>query len=374
MTTTAVAWPDAGPDVLAPVAEHDDLRAVARAILGKHATIDQVRASVETGGPSGPGPAWGSLTAELGIASIAVPEHLGGAGYGARELGVVLEETGGHLVPDPVLSSAVLGTQALTLADDPTRVASLLADVARGDRLVTVWFGPADAVTAEPADDGWRASGRLDRVLHGGTVDHVVVRAATVEGTVLLVVDVSGDRTERRVVDLTRSQADLDLSAAPARLVVGPRHHAAAWSRLEALRDVAVAAEHTGIVTHLLAMTVDYVGTREQFGRPIGSFQAIKHRLADVLVDRERCCSASRYAAAVLDADPAAAAVPAAVAAAVCSEAVVRTAHEAIQLHGGIGFTWEHPAHLYLRRALGDEGLFGSARDHRSRLASLLDL
>ena len=129
------------------------------------------------------------------------------------------------------------------------------------------------------------------------------------------------------------------------------------------------------MIGHLLDLTRDYVVQREQFGRPIGSFQAVKHRIADMLVDRERALSASRYAAALLD-DPAVATdeadLAAAVAASVCQDAVVRVAHEAIQLHGGIGFTWEHRAHYYLRRALGDEGLFGSARRHRADIASLI--
>jgi acyl-CoA dehydrogenase len=138
------------------------------------------------------------------------------------------------------------------------------------------------------------------------------------------------------------------------------------------LRDLGLAAEHVGMMDHLLSITRDHVLAREQFGRPIGSFQAIKHRMADVLVDLEKSRSAVLGAAAALDRDPDAASVATTVAAAVSTEAVVRVAHEAIQLHGGVGFTWEHPAHFYLRRALGDEGWAGDARHHRARLASLL--
>ncbi|MFI5957467.1 acyl-CoA dehydrogenase family protein [Cryptosporangium sp. NPDC051539] len=353
-TTTGILpplWPDADPSVLVPIPEHDDLRSVTRAMLAGHAAAPDL---------------WDLLTAELAVAGMAVPERLGGSGYGLREVAVVLEEAGAALVSHPILSGAVLGAQALVLsgsADD------LLPDVLRGEHLVTVWFGSGTAPVATEADGAWTVSGLADRVLDGARARHVVVPV----GTALFLVDVQpGTVRPRRVVDETRPQADVVFDAAPARVLVAGSRSAVVLARLRTLRDVAVAAEHAGIVGHLLDLTVGYVRTREQFGRPIGSFQAIKHRLADVLVDRERCLSAARFAAAAYDADPDGAGVPAAVAAAVCGDALMRTAHETVQLHGGVGFTWEHSAHHYLRRALGDEGLFGSAHAHRLRLAELL--
>jgi len=137
---------------------------------------------------------------------------------------------------------------------------------------------------------------------------------------------------------------------------------------------VALAAEHVGMVDAMLELTRTYAGQRHQFGRPLASFQVIKHRLADMLVDLERARSAARYAAAVFDQDPAAATLPAAVAGAICTDAAIRVAHETVQLHGGVGFTWEHPAHFYVRRALGNEAVFGSSRTHRARIAELLAL
>ena len=128
------------------------------------------------------------------------------------------------------------------------------------------------------------------------------------------------------------------------------------------------------MTAHLLETTTAYLLERHQFGRAIASFQAIKHRLADLLVDLERARSASRYAAAMFDQDPVEAVLAARIAAAICQDAVIRAAHESVQLHGGIGFTWEHPAHLYVRRALGDEGLFGSSRAHRAAVAQLVGL
>lgn len=379
-------WPDSDPSVLAPVAEHEDLRAVARSILGKHGDIEALRGHVERG--EVPTQVWQRLTSELDLGAIAVPEALGGAGYGLRELVVVLEETGAALVPDPVLSSAVLGVQGLVAAEDPGAVADVLARVASGEELATHWWGPADALTWEGAPDGrgegGTVTGRLGRVLDGVGAAHLVAPATGPQGAVLVLVDLADvARTALDHVDPTRRLADLSLQGAPARVLVGSAGAPAVLRRLSVLRRVALAAEHSGMVSHLLDLTVAHVSARHQFGRPIGSFQAVKHRLADVLVLRERCRSAVRYAAARYDEvatagevgdDPTGLEAAAAVAAAVCTEAVLATAHEAIQLHGGIGFTWEHSAHLYLRRALGDEARFGSARDHRAHLADVLQL
>ncbi|MDT9593260.1 acyl-CoA dehydrogenase family protein [Nocardioides zeae] len=362
-------WPDSDPSVLAPVAEHEDLRAVVRGVLTKHADAEQVRAAAESG--AGPTEVWRLLTSELDLVAIAVPEDRGGAGFGVRELVVVLEETGAALVVDPVLSSAVLGTRALVLA--PADVSGGLLEAAlTGEALLTVSLqSPGGLVLGS---DG-TVDGDLSRVLHGEHATHVVASAAGPDGPVLVAVDIRGAEVRPvQQVDPTRRLVDIGLAAAPATVLVDHRGHADAFGQLASLTALAVAAEHTGMVDRLLDMTVEYVGTRQQFGRPVGSFQAIKHRLADVLVARERCRSAVRYAAASYDLDPRAAAPAAEVAAVVAADAVVTTAHEAIQLHGGIGFTWEHPAHLYLRRALGDEGQFGGARDHRSRLAELLAL
>jgi alkylation response protein AidB-like acyl-CoA dehydrogenase len=173
-------------------------------------------------------------------------------------------------------------------------------------------------------------------------------------------------------IDGSRPQAEVFFDDSPATVLVAGEPAVHAIERLRTVRDIAVAAEHAGMTARLLDTVVGYVEQRRQFGRQIGSFQAVKHRLADVLVDRERALSAVRYAAAVFDIDPADAAVPTAIAASVCIDAALRAAHETVQLHGGIGFTWEHAAHLYLRRALGDEGLYGSGREHRARVADLL--
>lgn len=356
------AWPDADPAILAPVAEHDDLRVVARALVAKHGAPGEARDG---------GALWRQLTGELDVAGIAVPEALGGSGFGLRELAVVLEETGAGLVGEPVLASAALGTHALTLAEDPGAVATLRREAVAGEALVTVCFGDGAGLALTEREGHAALTGELDRVLDGGRAGHVVALVGAEPA--LVVVEVPRGAAEPLTgIDESRPQARLRLEDAPVTVLARGGAARRAWSRLQSVRDVAVAAEHAGIVARLLDLTVEHVTTREQFGRPIGSFQAVKHRLADVLVARERCYSAVRYAAALYDADPDGATVAAVVAAAVAADAVVDTAHEAVQLHGGIGFTWEHVAHRYLRRALGDEGLFGSARDHRARLAVLL--
>ena len=181
-------------------------------------------------------------------------------------------------------------------------------------------------------------------------------------------------RTELEALDLTRRQARLDLDGAPAHLIAHRDEADALLTELAILRRVGLAAEHVGMIEAMLDLTRTHLMQRHQFGRQLASFQVIKHRLADVLVDLERARSAARYAAAVFDQDPFSAELPSAVAAAVCTDAVIRVAHETVQLHGGIGFTWEHPAHYFLRRALGDEAAFGPARADRALVATLLGI
>ena len=369
---TASAWPVAEADVIAPVAEHDELRQVVRQMLDKMAGPERVRAAAE----SERGYAvdlWCLLHEELEIGALAVPEALGGHGYGLREVAVVLEECGAALLPEPIVSSSVLGCHALAAAEDAASVATLLAAVMVGDRIVAVALD-GDPLEVRTGEAGPVARGRIARVAHAAIADHAVAVGDGPEGAVLLLVDAADcEITPLTCLDGSRPQAEVRAEGVPVTVLATGDRAAEAIGRLRMVQDIAVAAEHAGMTTRLLELVVGYVEQRRQFGRQIGSFQAIKHRLADVLVDRERALSAVRYAAAVFDADPAAAAIPVAVAASVCTDAVIRTVHETVQLHGGIGFTWEHPAHLYVRRALGDEGLYGSGRDHRRRLAELLD-
>jgi alkylation response protein AidB-like acyl-CoA dehydrogenase len=374
---TAQPWPVADASVLAPVAEHEDLRKVLRDLLESHAGHEEVRRAAD--GPDGySAELWALLNDEMDVGSLAVPEDRGGLGFGIGVLAVVLEEAGRALLPEPLLMSAVLGVRALLAAPAGALPDDLVQGVVEGRLVATLAIGDQveGELTVSEVGGSLTVSGTIERVLLGASADVVVVRAGAAGGESLQLVDLRGDgagsRAPFEVLDLTRRQARLELSDAPAYLVAGPERVEAVSAELATLGRVALAAEHVGMIDAMLEMTRTYAGQRHQFGRSLASFQVIKHRLADVLVDLERARSAARYAAAAFDQDPATADVSSAVAGAICTDAVIRVAHECVQLHGGIGFTWEHPAHYYLRRALGDEAVFGSARAHRALVAELL--
>ena len=379
MTTRTVAqpWPVADASVLAPVPEHEDLRKVMRDILATHADHEQVRRAADS--PLGySDDLWTLLNDEMSVGAMAVPEDRGGLGVGFGMLAVVLEEAGRALLPEPLLASAVLGARAVLAAPLGSIPAEVVDGVVAGRLIVTLATGPGADASLDVAGAGGSltVSGRVGRVMLGATADLLVAAAGPAGGEALHLVDLrdarGSDRMPLQVLDHTRRLAAIELVAAPAHLIAAPEHSGAVLSELDVVCRVALAAEHVGMIEAMLDLTRPYLGQREQFGRPLASFQAIKHRLADVLVDLERARSAARYAAAVLDQDPWSAELPAAVAAAVATEAVIRVAHETVQLHGGIGFTWEHPAHYYLRRALGDEAVFGPAHAHRALVAELL--
>jgi len=382
-------WPEADASVLAPVAEHEDLRKVMRDLLHTHASHDQVRQAAES--PEGFSTGlWSLLNDEMNVGSLAVPEERGGLGFDVSVLAVVLEEAGRALLPEPLLASSVLGVRAVLAAPTGAVPDDVVSDVLEGRLVATVALEPhADSELSASRDgavqtvtghtvSGHTVTGRIGRVLHGEVAGLVVVSAATEAGEgALFLVDLRGagvSRTALEVLDLTRRQARLDLDSAPAYLVAGPEELPAVLAEVTTLASVALAAEQVGMIEAMLEMTRTYAGQRHQFGRPLASFQVIKHRLADMLVDLERSRSAARYAAVAFDRDPVSAGLPAAVAGAVCTEAVIRVALDTVQLHGGVGFTWEHPAHFFVRRALADEAVWGSARVHRARIAELLGL
>jgi alkylation response protein AidB-like acyl-CoA dehydrogenase len=376
---TAQPWPVADASVLAPVPEHEDLRKVMRDILDSHAGHEQVRDAAAS--PQGwSTELWTLLNDEMNVGALAVPEARGGLGFGIGVLAVFLEEAGRALLPEPLLASAVLGVRAVLAAPIGELPDDLVAAVVDGRLVATIATDrSADADLAVSDDSGSLAvTGRVGRVLIGGASDLLVIRAGAAGGESLYLVDLRDERASGRrpleVLDLTRRQAAVELVAAPAYLLAGPESADTILAELATLQRVALAAEHVGMIEAMLDLTRTYAGQRHQFGRALASFQVIKHRLADVLVDLERSRSAARYAVAVFDQDPASAELPSAIAAAVATDAVIRVAHETVQLHGGIGFTWEHPAHYYVRRALADEAVFGSARAHRALVAKLLGL
>jgi len=371
----AQPWPLADASVLAPVAEQEELRAVLRDLLTTHASHDDVRRATEL--PEGWSPKlWSLLNDEMEVGSLAVPEARGGQGFGVAVLAVVLEEAGRVLLPEPVLLSSVLGVHAVLAAPAGAVGEDVVRGAMDGSLVVTVALdGGAGLTLADDAGTA-RVSGSIDRVPVGGSADLVVVTVGPEGRETTQLVDLRPDGvaacTPLDSLDLTRRLGRLDLDGAPAYLVADRDETDALVAELAILRRVALAAEHVGMIEAMLDVTRTHLVQRHQFGRPLASFQAIKHRLADVLVDLERARSAARYAAAVFDQDPFSAELPSAVAAAVCTDGVIRVAHETVQLHGGIGFTWEHSAHYYLRRALADEALFGDSRSHRALVARLV--
>ncbi|MGY0055687.1 acyl-CoA dehydrogenase family protein [Streptomyces sp. LZ34] len=370
--------PEIAPQLLSETDEQRQLRTVLRDLYTEASGAEDVRIHLAT--PRGYDEAlWARLANEIGVHGLAVPEEYGGSGFTFAELAVVLEESGRALYCAPLLPTVVLAAHALLHSGDRAACERYLPRIADGTLTATVAGFGADepGVAAERGASGWVLRGRADFVLDGAGADLILVRAGTSAGPGLFACEPASDacrRTPRRVLDETRRQALVEFRGAPAAAVgVAEGAEDTVSATLDAGR-AALAAEQVGGSGHALDATVAFALERHQFGRPIGSFQAVKHRLADVLVALETARSASAYATACAAASPAHLPVAACAAAVVCSETFRLATAEYVQLHGGIGFTWEHPAHLYVRRARGSEVLFGTADRHRARLAELVGL
>ncbi|WP_438484545.1 acyl-CoA dehydrogenase family protein [Streptomyces sp. S186] len=379
-TTPAPTTP-AEPDLLYSE-EEDALRAAVRALLTDRADPAAVLAAVETGRPHDPD-LWHALTAGIGAAGLLVPEKLGGQGAGPREAAVVLEELGRAVAPVPYLTSAVLAVTAL-LGCDTARpeVAGPLAALAEGRTLgalaVPLPTAPGGTGPATVrADAAGALTGRITSVADAAGAGLLLVPADGPDGPALHAVDAAahGVRIEPVTpLDLTRPLAHVVLDGAAGRpLVRGERARAAVERALRTGAGL-LASEQLGLAEWCLAETVRYTRERTQFGRPIGSFQALKHRMAALWLDVAAARAAARNAADALAGDTPDAPVAVAVAQAYCAPVAVRAAEECIQLHGGIGMTWEHPAHLFLKRAKSDELALGTPGRHRAALAGLVDL
>ncbi|MFD0258997.1 acyl-CoA dehydrogenase family protein [Kitasatospora indigofera] len=355
----------------------EDLRSAVRAVLADRCPPQAVLARCEGPEPQDAG-LWRTLARELGVVALQVPEALGGAGASLRETAVVLEELGRACAPVPFLGSAVLATTVLLAAGD--RAAGEWPALCAGDRTATL------AVTLSTAPDaafplGVRAdaagalTGAVGSVADVPAAGLLIVPADGPDGPGLYAVDAADVTvTVRGSLDLTRPLADLRLAAAPGRLLVGPdQAEAVLWEALLTGAGL-LASEQLGLAEWCLATTVAYLRERRQFGRVVGSFQALKHRLADLWLDIAGARAAARAAADALATGSADAAVLVAVAASHCGAVAVRAAEEAVQLHGGIGMTWEHPVHLYLKRAKADQLALGTPGRHRASLATLAAL
>jgi alkylation response protein AidB-like acyl-CoA dehydrogenase len=364
---------------LAISTEQQELRESVRRFLADRAPIARVRDLMDS--PDGMDrDVWRQAGAQLGLQGIAIPEKYAGSGFSFAEQAIVLEELGAALYGGPYLASAVMAATALLASRDEAAMGDLLPDIASGEIVAALAFtedsgswDPEDIALAAVSDGpGWLLDGHKSFVLDGQVADVILVVARTGRGLSLFAVGAAADGLTRTVLptlDQTRKLARLEFTAVPSR-PIGPAGEApAVLARVLDIAAIGLAAEQLGGAQRCLDMAVRYAKVRHQFGRPIGSFQAIKHRCADLTVEVESLRSAVAYAAAAAAEDSAEVPVVAALVKAYASEVYFHAAAENIQIHGGIGFTWEHDAHLYFKRAKSSELLLGDASYHRARLA-----
>jgi alkylation response protein AidB-like acyl-CoA dehydrogenase len=347
---------------MVPTVEHAELAKSVRNLLERRSDSQAVRAAIEQ--PAGfDTDLWATLCDQIGAAALAIPEEHGGAGFTLAETHVVLEELGRALTPSPLLAS-VISSAALT--DGP-----LLGRIAEGAVATLAWSGvtgPADAPVGVTFRDG-KLNGAVSPVLHGDIAEILLVAAEHDDGVGLFSVDPSAvTRTQVAGLDPTLAFAHLELDAVAADPIALDASEILRTTHL--VGTLATAALQVGCAQRGLDMTVDYTKTREQFGRPIGSFQALKHRMADMLV-RVQMSRSGAWAAvqAHVHGSPSADRLAAA-AASYCAESAMAVAAETVQLHGGIAITWEHDAHLVLKRAQALHQLFGLPHQQRASLIS----
>jgi alkylation response protein AidB-like acyl-CoA dehydrogenase len=369
--------------------EQEELRRTVRAFLDDKSPSAEVRRLMET--EEGYDPAvWEQMGSQLGLQGLAIPEEYGGSGYSYVELIVVLEEMGRALLAAPYFSTVALAANAILHSGDDAAKKELLGGIASGETIATLaltedngrWDAEGITATATKSGDGYTLDGHKMFVLDGHTANLIIVAARTSgssgeQGVSLFAVqgDAAGlTRTPLATMDQTRKQARLELAGVPGRLIGTEGEGWPVLSRVLDLAAVALAAEQVGGAQKCLDMSVDYAKVRVQFGRPIGSFQAIKHKCADMLLEVESAKSAAYYAgwaaAELNDELP----TVASLAKAYCSDAYFHAAAENIQIHGGIGFTWEHDAHLYFKRAKSSQLLLGDPTYHRELLAQRIGI
>ena len=354
--------------------EREELRGVVRAFLSRHSTEEDVRRLMATRDGFDPAQ-WRRMGGELGLQGLAIPERYGGAGFGYGELGVVFEEFGRALVCAPYFATVALAAEALLRAGDEAAAKDYLPGIAAGETVATLAMSE-DTTRARYAD-GWSLTGEQTYVPDGCAADLVLVVAHTDAGIGLFAVDAPAPGLSREslpTIDQTRKQARLRFEDVPARMIGEGGTGSPVIARTRDTAAVLLAAEQLGGAARALELAADYARIRVQYGRAIGSFQAVKHRLADMLMDLECARSTVQDGLRALTEDAADLPVAAATAKAFCSDAYTRVSAAAIQVHGGIGFTWEHPAHLYFKRAKSSEILLGSPAWHRNRLAGLLGI
>jgi alkylation response protein AidB-like acyl-CoA dehydrogenase len=341
-----------------------DLQQMLRAFVEHHGTSAAVREAAERNGGFAPS-VWKRLTEELELTGIAVDPDHGGTGATFVEVAIALEELGRALVPVPFLTTVVA---AHVIGDAaPDRVGGPLLEQITGGARATIALGD-NHVTATPSEDGIILNGEVRHVLDGPHADLLVLAVDAESEPTLLSVYLADPGVEVNplpTMDQTRRQATVRLVGADAIRLTSRGSGTRALERARDVLSVAYASESVGAASRCLEITIAYLGERVQFGRPIGSFQALKHRCADMLVALESARSTAQYASWVVDGAPEELPIVAPLAQLVCSEALLQIAGESIQMHGGIGFTWEHDAHMYFKRAKATELLSGGHRQLR---------
>jgi alkylation response protein AidB-like acyl-CoA dehydrogenase len=363
--------------------EQEELRNIVRSFMEDKSPETAVRELMET--ENGYDEAvWAQMAEQLGLQSLIIPEEYGGQGFGYVELIVVLEEMGRSLICSPFFSTVVLATNALLQSGNTAAMEKHLPGIASGETIATLalaeangrWDADGVSINASGDSGSVTLSGEKMFVIDGATANLMIVAARSGGGVHLYTVEGDADGMTREslsTMDQTRKQARITFDNTPAEHLADTNNFEMMSTILD-LAAVGLAAEQVGGAQFVMEMAVQYAKDRVQFGRPIGSFQAIKHKCADMLLEVESAKSAAYYAgwcaAEMNDELPSVASL----AKAYCSEAYFHCAAENIQIHGGIGFTWEHPAHLYFKRAKSSELMFGDPAYHRELLAQRIGL
>jgi alkylation response protein AidB-like acyl-CoA dehydrogenase len=364
--------------------EQDELRKMVRRFLDEKSPETEVRRLMATA--EGYDPAvWSQMANELALQGLGIAEEFGGQGFGPVELYVVFEEMGAALLCSPYFSTVALAANALAFVGTDADKQAYLPGIAAGETIATLaltddrgeWNVEGISITAEGAGSDFTLSGAANYVTDGSTASLILVPAKTSKGLSLFAVDGAAaglTKTALPTMDQTRKQSRLEFAKTPAKLVGVEGGAAAGLATTLQIAAAMLAAEQVGGAQRVLDNAVDYAKNRVQFGRPIGSFQAIKHKCANMLLEVESAKSAAYYAAYCAQELSDDLPVAASLAKSYCSDAYFHCAAENIQIHGGIGFTWEHHAHLYFKRAKSSELFLGDPAYHRELLADKLGI
>jgi alkylation response protein AidB-like acyl-CoA dehydrogenase len=349
-------------------------------IVGRSSPMTRVR-QVMTSDSGLDVPTWESLRADIGIHALTIPEKFGGLGAGQREQNAVCEVLGSSLACVPYYSTTVLSTNLLLAFGEEAESAEYLTRIAAGAITVATCHRPyrepgSEAIMAAESGGQWRVTGVCTHVIDGATADVILLTAAAPAGCSLFAVqaaDPAVTRTQTPTMDLTRRQATIRFDRAPARLI-GAEGQASAGVRRASVRSaIALAAEQLGGAQRCLDLAAGYAKSRVQFGRPIASFQSIKHKCANVVIEISSARVATNYAGWVADSQPGDVTLSGHLAQALASDAYLLAARENLQIHGGMGFTWDDDAHLHFKRARSMQLLEGSPAHHREELAKEIE-